>query len=71
MELDECNSRNHLDLIANVRPIVIIGEPQSVGCQKTKEELAGVQPPIHVEILSNPDIGLMPLTLTIRNLLNA
>ncbi|MBQ7732801.1 MAG: hypothetical protein IJT58_02130 [Synergistaceae bacterium] len=36
MELDECNSRNHLDLIANVRPIVTIGEPQSVEGQKTK-----------------------------------
>ncbi|MBR0202744.1 MAG: DEAD/DEAH box helicase family protein, partial [Synergistaceae bacterium] len=44
MELDEFRSRKPLDVIADVRPIVIIDEPQSVEGQKTKESLQEFNP---------------------------
>ena len=44
MELDEFRSRKPLDVIAGVRPILIIDEPQSVEGRKTKESLQEFNP---------------------------
>ena len=44
MELDEFRSRKPLDVIASLRPIIIIDEPQSVEGAKTKESLKEFNP---------------------------
>ena len=44
MELDEFRSRKPLEVIAGVRPVLIIDEPQSVEGQKTKESLQEFNP---------------------------
>ena len=44
MKLDEFRSRRPIDIIAKTNPIVIIDEPQSVECKKTKKNLEEFNP---------------------------